>query len=84
MLEITAICETQTCSFKGKPSVFISDTIDTQCAACGQMMAVTTKEVTEEPEETAPVVEVVVEEEPTPEPESTPEEVTDGPAEESE
>ena len=47
MLEITAICKTTSCSFLDKPSVFISDTIDTQCAACGQMMEVTTKEVTD-------------------------------------
>jgi hypothetical protein len=84
MLEITAICKTQTCSFLDKPSVFISDTIATQCAACGQMMEVTTKEVTDEPEETAPEVEVVVEEEQSPETEPTTEEVTDGTNEEAE
>jgi hypothetical protein len=51
MLEITAICKTEACSFLDKPSVFISDTIDTQCGACGNMMEVTTKEVTDGPAE---------------------------------
>jgi hypothetical protein len=51
MLEITAICKTETCAFLDKPSVFISDTTDTQCGACMQMMEVTTKEVTDGPAE---------------------------------
>jgi len=51
MLEITAICKTETCSFLDKPSVFRSETVATQCGQCGNMMETTTKEVTEEPEE---------------------------------
>jgi Zn ribbon nucleic-acid-binding protein len=47
MLEITAICKTATCSYLDKPSVFMSNTIDTQCAQCGSMMETTTKEVTD-------------------------------------
>jgi hypothetical protein len=85
MLKIKATCETEKCKYNGKTSVFISDVIATQCAACGlQITNIVTEEVTDEPEEIAPVVEVVVEEESTPEPESTPEEVTDGSAEASE
>jgi bacterioferritin-associated ferredoxin len=84
MLEITAICKTETCSFLDKPSVFRSETVATQCGQCGNMMEVTTKEVTDEPEESAPEVEVVVEEEQTPETEPKTEEVTDGTNEEAE
>jgi Zn ribbon nucleic-acid-binding protein len=47
MLEITAICKTLSCSFLDKPSVFRSNTIDTQCAECGNMMETTTQEVTD-------------------------------------
>jgi hypothetical protein len=45
MLEITAICKTETCSFLDKPSIFKSETIATQCGQCGNMMEVTTKEI---------------------------------------
>ena len=83
MLEITAICKTETCSFLDKPSVFRSETVATQCGQCGNMMEVTTKEVTDEPEESAPEVEVVVEEQTT-ETEPKTEEVTDGTNEEAE
>jgi Zn ribbon nucleic-acid-binding protein len=47
MLEITAVCKTNTCSYLDKPSVFVSETIATQCAECGNMMETTTKEVTD-------------------------------------
>jgi hypothetical protein len=51
MLEITATCKTADCSFLNKPSVFISNVIDTQCGECGQMMETTTKEVNDGPAE---------------------------------
>ena len=51
MLEITAICKTTNCSYLDKPSVFMSNTIATQCAECGAMMETTTKEVTDGPAE---------------------------------
>jgi hypothetical protein len=51
MLEITAICKTETCSFLDKPSVFRSETVATQCGQCGNMMETTTKEVTDGPAE---------------------------------
>ena len=44
-IEVTAICKTDACSFKDKPSVFISTVEATQCAECGQMMETTSKEV---------------------------------------
>ena len=47
MLEITATCKTESCSFKDKPSVFISTVEATQCAECAQMMETTSKEVTD-------------------------------------
>ncbi len=47
MLEITAICKTATCPFLDKPSIFMSNTIDTQCGHCGNMMETSTKEVTD-------------------------------------
>lgn len=51
MLEITATCKTSNCSYLDKPSVFISNTVATQCAECGSMMETTTKEVTDGPAE---------------------------------
>ncbi len=47
MKEITAICKTDTCSFKDIPSIFLSQTEATQCAECGNFMEVTVKEVTD-------------------------------------
>ena len=47
MLEITAICKTAACLYLDKPSVFLSETIATQCGECGNMMETTTKEVTD-------------------------------------
>ena len=51
MLEITATCKTATCSYLDKPSVFVSDTVATQCAQCGNMMETITKEITDGPAE---------------------------------
>jgi hypothetical protein len=52
MLEITATCQTDGCQHKGVPSVFVSDVLDTMCAACNQMITdITTKEIVDGPAE---------------------------------
>jgi hypothetical protein len=85
MKKIKATCETENCSQKGITHEFLSDVEQTMCGLCSQSITnLVIEEVTDESEEIAPVVEVVVEEEPITTVDPIPEEVTDGTHEEAE